>query len=116
MLRRGSKSLPASPIGSPKAMRKASPNPYFTGTFTAVNNSSDKQNSGGRGWFLTSLLGYQREGTSTNTISSYIPEESEKTANNDNSSNSAASNTTTKHLRAKPSELREMNFWSPTSM
>lgn len=33
MMRRGSKSLPASPLGSPKLLRKASPNPYFTGAF-----------------------------------------------------------------------------------
>lgn len=38
MMRRGSKSLPASPMGSPKAVRK---NPYFTGIFTSAQNSSE---------------------------------------------------------------------------
>lgn len=43
MLRRGSKSLPASPMGSPKSVRK---NPYFTGIFqqsavSNINNSSE---------------------------------------------------------------------------
>lgn len=32
MMRRGSKSLPASPLSSPKLLRKA-PNPYFTGAY-----------------------------------------------------------------------------------
>lgn len=45
MMRRGSKSLPASPMGSPKAVRK---NPYFTGIFTsatAQNNSNSTEHS-----------------------------------------------------------------------
>lgn len=33
MMRRGSKSLPASPLSSPKTMRK---NPYFTTTYTTI--------------------------------------------------------------------------------
>ena len=37
MMRRGSKSLPASPMGSPKAVRK---NPYFTGIFTSQSNNN----------------------------------------------------------------------------
>lgn len=43
MMRRGSKSLPASPMGSPKAVRK---NPYFTGIFTSAasqNNNTEHQ-------------------------------------------------------------------------
>lgn len=38
MMRRGSKSLPASPMGSPKSVRK---NPYFTGIFTSSQNSTE---------------------------------------------------------------------------
>lgn len=42
MMRRESKSLPASPMGSPKAVRK---NPYFTGIFTSSqNNTTEQQN------------------------------------------------------------------------
>lgn len=41
MMRRGSKSLPASPMGSPKAVRK---NPYFTGIFTSSAQNSSEQN------------------------------------------------------------------------
>lgn len=38
MMRRGSKSLPASPMGSPKAVRK---NPYFTGIFTSSQTGQE---------------------------------------------------------------------------
>lgn len=41
MMRRGSKSLPASPMGSPKAVRK---NPYFTGTFAPSQSNSTEHN------------------------------------------------------------------------
>lgn len=116
MSRRGSKSLPASPLSSPKTMRKAQ-NPYFTGTFavaaanTATQNSSLVENNG-RGWFLSSLLGVQREATSTTSMASHISEEAEETLTVSKNTNVAAP----KVIKAKPSELREMNFWTPTSM
>lgn len=119
MVRRGSKSLPASPLGSPKTMRR-SHNPYFTGTFAIVNQTS--QNSAPappsdnyRGWFLSSLLGMQREtmSSTTSVASSHISEEGEDALTSQSKSSSAGA---PKVIKAKPSELREMNFWTPTSM
>lgn len=105
-------------------MRKAQPNPYFTG---AVDQRAAPPTSGG--WFLSSLLGIQRDvATSTSSVVSNISEEAEEAIDvtagasvaasaGTNSSNSAAANfMSSKVLKAKPSELREMNFWSPTSM
>lgn len=127
MVRRGSKSLPASPLGSPKSMRKAQPNPYFTGQFS----SSAVGTSGGTGggWFLSGLLGIQRDvANSTNSVVSNISEEAEEaidaTSSHQQQPTISTSGTTgvatgfinPKVLKAKPSELREMNFWSPTSM
>lgn len=126
MVRRGSKSLPASPLGSPKTMRR-SHNPYFTGTFAIVNQSAQSGAvSGGatagapaadnyRGWFLSSLLGMQREtmSSTTSVASSHISEEGEDLPTQQSKSSSAGA---PKVIKAKPSELREMNFWSPTSM
>lgn len=107
--RRGSKSLPASPSSSPKSMRKAHANPFFTGQF-ATNASTGENNQ--KGWFLSSLLGIQRESAiSTQSVVSNISEEAEEALEIPASSNKAQ-----KPLQAKPSELREMNFWSPTSM
>lgn len=76
-----------------------------------------------RGWFLSSLLGFQRDATSTSSIA-HIEEEADeisqniynKTNNISNNTNNQKSDNNQKVLRAKPSELREMNFWSPTSM
>ncbi|XP_055372538.1 uncharacterized protein LOC129606308 [Condylostylus longicornis] len=110
LIRRGSKSLPSSPLGSPKSMRKFQANPYFTGTFTLAN-----QNTEGRGWFLASLLGIQREATPSSSIH-HIDEEPENFNNDNVEQSDNAKNLHTKILKAKPSELREMNFWSPTSM
>lgn len=116
--RRGSKSLPASPLGSPKTMRR-SHNPYFTGTFALVNQQNNVNATGSgsdnyRGWFLTSLLGMQREtmSSTTSVASSHISEEAEDVPTQSKSSSAGAP----KVIKAKPSELREMNFWSPTSM
>lgn len=111
MIRRGSKSLPSSPLGSPKSMRKYQPNPYFTGTFALAGA---KNTTEGRGWFLSSLLGIHRESPSSASSVTNIEEEQE----NSYSTKTAESSKDypQKVLRAKPSELREMNFWSPTSM
>lgn len=116
MVRRGSKSLPASPLGSPKTMRR-SHNPYFTGTFAIANQSAQnggaQQSDNYRGWFLSSLLGMQREtmSSTTSVASSHISEEGEDLAQSKSSTSGAP-----KVIKAKPSELREMNFWQPTSM
>lgn len=114
MMRRGSKSLPASPLGSPKTVRK---NPYFTGTYTTITAGDTEK----RGWLLSSLLGIQREATtstSTSSVASQIEEEPEdfETNNNITSTFSSKKPAAKPVLKAKPSELREMNFWSPTSM
>lgn len=108
--RRGSKSLPASPSSSPKSMRKAHANPFFTGHFGA-NASTGENNQ--KGWFLSGLLGIQRDSAvSTQSVVSNISEEAEEALEIP----APPSNKQQKPLQAKPSELREMNFWSPTSM
>jgi len=110
MVRRGSKSLPASPSSSPKSMRKAHANPFFTGQF-ATNTNTGENNQ--KGWFLSGLLGIQRESAiSTQSVVSNISEEAEEALEIQAVSNKPLQ----KPLQAKPSELREMNFWSPTSM
>lgn len=116
MGRRGSKSLPASPLGSPRTIRR-NPNPYFTGTFTmaavnpSVSGASTTENCS-RGWFLSSLLGVQREATSSTSVA-HISEENEEQFEIPQPKPASAPQ---KVIKAKPSELREMNFWSPTSM
>lgn len=123
MMRRGSKSLPASPMGSPKAVRK---NPYFTGIFTSQSNNNGNTEHQ-RGWLLSSLLGVQRETTSTQSSTTNIAEESEheaveyeaygQTAGGAKAGQEERTTSITSVFRAtKPSEIREMNFWSPTSM
>lgn len=109
--RRGSKSLPASPSSSPKSMRKAHANPFFTGQFANASTASTGENNQ-KGWFLSGLLGIQRESAiSTQSVVSNISEEAEEALEIPAKSNKAQ-----KPLQAKPSELREMNFWTPTSM
>jgi hypothetical protein len=144
--RRGSKSLPASPMGSPKAGRKgnaALQNRYFTAAFSNPKNDAPGYSS----WLVSSLLGPREQpGEQLAPISESPP------------SGSALPPPATSHLavreqgmrkvksaaqleddsdakeevkgrltlveavqkvpifKPKPSELREMNFWSPTSM
>lgn len=136
MSRRGSKSLPASPMGSPKSIRRGVPNPYFTGHFTSDASSAavtSRTGGGGSGstatlpppvatgWFLSSLLGLQRDVTnSTTSVVSNISEEAEEAIEQQSHNGGKIGGTNTNGsqtvLKAKPSELREMNFWSPTSM
>ncbi|KAK0075943.1 hypothetical protein PV326_011170 [Microctonus aethiopoides] len=131
----GSKSLPVSPIttpistpdSSPKVQRRAQGNRFFTGAFIP---DRDKYQGG---WILSSLFNQSREVTENK-----IEEEDEsieivkpKILNRKKSISSqnlsylgnekfneekinAASNSV--GFQAEPSELREMNFWSPTSM
>lgn len=177
-VRRGSKSLPASPLGSPSHSPESSPqthrrvyNRYFTGTFTferANIHATGGQELGSKysgSWLLSGLLGQQqqRDNLSDSQDSITIPEEEqEKEVSkrsgprgevNPLSPNMRRNKSMTalvsqvlsegpkdtqdvevgvdatavacgcdspmqknKTFRAKPSELREMNFWSPTSM
>ncbi|XP_063700866.1 uncharacterized protein LOC134831136 [Culicoides brevitarsis] len=126
MQRRNSRSLPASPLSSPKTMRKFQPNPYFT--ITAQDNAPKTS------WFLTGLFGGPRREltSSTVSVSSQIDEadeivEAKRPAQFDmkqidqninkgqETSSSTAATTTTTTVKAKPTMLREMNFWAPTS-
>lgn len=133
-MRSVSKSLPATPLtsptgtpdSSPKARRKLHANRYFTGAFIP-----DKEKYQGN-WILSSILGQSRE-----VITAKIEEEDElfpdmephKPLNRKKSISSQnltyigkeeksadKSSIYVNVLEAKPSELREMNFWSPTSM
>lgn len=176
-VRRGSKSLPASPLGSPSHSPESSPqmhrrahNRYFTGasTFERANiHATGGQESGSKysgSWLLSGLLGQQhRDNLSDSQDSITIPEEEQEKevskrfgprgevtlSSPDMRRNksmtalvsqvlSEGSKDTQdvevgvdaaavasgcdspmqkdKTFRAKPSELREMNFWSPTSM
>lgn len=128
-----SKSLPATPLtsptgtpdSSPKARRKIHTNRYFTGAFVP-----DREKYQGN-WIMASILGQSRE-----IITAKIEEEDEPFADMEprkplNRKKSISSQNLTyigkeeksvdksiyvNILEAKPSELREMNFWSPTSM
>ncbi|XP_056642898.1 uncharacterized protein LOC130449235 isoform X1 [Diorhabda sublineata] len=101
--RRNSKSLPASPSTSPKANRKM--NKYFTGAFTDVDKPKG-------GWILSNLLAKRELCQSADQIKEEVREDLERAS----STYSIKESKTPPVLRAKPSELREMNFWSPTSM
>lgn len=132
--KKGSKSLPATPLASPitspdnspKSRRKNHSNRYFTGAF--IPDRDKYQGS----WILASILGQSRE-----IVNSKIEEEQDsgiditppkilkrkKSISSQNltyigkdEKTSGKSSSQTNILQAKPSELREMNFWSPTSM
>ncbi|XP_011307521.1 uncharacterized protein [Fopius arisanus] len=134
LIRKGSQSLPVTPIasptsspeGSPKSRRRAQGNRYFTGSFIP---DRDKYQGG---WLLSSILSQSRE-----IVGNKIEEEDEvadvvppktlsrkKSISSQNLSYLGKEDTTPKTsitqatvtFQAKPSELREMNFWSPTSM
>lgn len=113
--RRGSKSLPASPVTSPqtspKGRRRLTANKYFTGPFV---DSDSQPNS----WILQGLLNKREMSMSVEQI----PEESAqsdilKAISSLNINNTKPSvSSSKKEFKAKPSEYREMNFWSPTTM
>lgn len=142
--RRGSKSLPASPLGSPntspRTVRKqVVQNRYFTGVFGPI--SQDNRFPGS--WILSGFLG-QRDGSvlppvvqeeATENVEKLSENQSEMRRNksmtsllvrmategskDDEQSDGEKSPGLTKKdlfFRAKPSEFREMNFLSPTSM
>lgn len=97
--RRNSKSLPASPLssppGSPRSIRK---NPYFTAPFQ--EESGDKQ---GSSWIFSNLFSHR-----ANSQEELSDKEQKRLPKPSSSSNL--------YIKPKPTELREMNFWSPTSM
>ncbi|VEN40163.1 unnamed protein product [Callosobruchus maculatus] len=109
--RRNSKSLPASPLtsphGSPKLNRKVT-NRYFTAAFT------DSVGSTGGSWILSNLLARRGVSASVGHIGEETSEEMERSSSL--ASVDESSGMKTPVFKARPSELREMNFWSPTSM
>ncbi|XP_004932660.1 uncharacterized protein LOC114245551 isoform X1 [Bombyx mandarina] len=135
MARRGSKSLPAtpahSPHSSPTTRRKKNGNRYFTSPFEPTEDPSN------RSWLSIALLGFKKElATSTSTLAeedllelrsqagslaesveSLGPAPKNKAPENPHQQHASPTKTKPNHsFLPKPSELREMNFWSPTSM
>ncbi|KAK2584361.1 hypothetical protein KPH14_006749 [Odynerus spinipes] len=133
--RKGSKSLPVTPIASPitspdsspKARRKIHSNRYFTGAFIP-----DRDKFHGS-WILGSILGQSREIVATKIeeeeddsgidIAPHKPLNRKKSISSQNltyigkdDKTPGKSSSQANILQVKPSELREMNFWSPTSM
>ncbi|XP_014241087.1 uncharacterized protein LOC106661876 [Cimex lectularius] len=97
-VRRNSKSLPASPQSSPKMLRK---NPYFTEILFGSSDLVDTDNNNSQ---MTKELAEKWSSKFGRTFSDSDPTSSPSTVQ------------PVRTLKAKPSELREMNFWSPTSM
>ncbi|KAL4713190.1 hypothetical protein ACJJTC_018835 [Scirpophaga incertulas] len=134
--RRGSKSLPVtpahSPPSSPTGRRKMIGNRFFTSPFEPVEDANN------RSWLTMALLGLKKDlTTSTSTLAEEdalemrlhgtLAESVENLgpAPKDRNSKMSAQEQVmqqpkptkpTSTIRPKPSELREMNFWSPTSM
>ncbi|XP_022115043.2 uncharacterized protein LOC110993199 isoform X1 [Pieris rapae] len=135
MARRGSKSLPTTPMhsppSSPNSRRKMYNNRYFTSPYEPVEDVH------GRSWLTMALMGFKKDlTTSTSTLaeedivenrlhSVTLAESVENLGPSpktkepkifSETSNPSKSPKSSQAFRAKPSELREMNFWSPTSM
>lgn len=132
--RRGSKSLPAtpaqSPPGSPTGRRRMNANRYFTSPFEQTEEGSN------RSWLTMALLGFKKDlTTSTSTLAEEdtletrlqglaesvenlgpAPKGKEQQQMPHESVPQAQAKPAKATIRPKPSELREMNFWSPTSM
>uniref|UniRef100_A0A146L7E8 Uncharacterized protein n=1 Tax=Lygus hesperus TaxID=30085 RepID=A0A146L7E8_LYGHE len=108
-VRRNSKSLPASPQSSPKIFRK---NPFFTNIFfgsTELVNVAEESKTVMR---TVSTEDARLDSWSSRVARAFSDGDSPPaTARVPEAATAAA-----KALKAKPSELREMNFWSPTSM
>lgn len=133
-LRRGSKSLPVSPAnsppGSPNSRRRLNANRYFTSPFEASEESPN------RSWLSMALLGFKRDlAASTSTLAEEdaidvsrghlvesvenlgpAPRKKEPVQVAPEPAGQPAKLAKPQLYRPKPSELREMNFWSPTSM
>ncbi|XP_077294973.1 uncharacterized protein LOC143917366 isoform X2 [Arctopsyche grandis] len=125
-MRRGSKSLPATPLNSPpgspgsKRKNRNTINRFFTSPFELPSDVN-----GSRSWILAGLLGQQREAINEEGQNSLVAsaENLVSSSNVDASkiSQQVSANQETfapkpQVYRPKPSELREMNFLSPTSM
>ncbi|XP_072932659.1 uncharacterized protein [Epargyreus clarus] len=134
MARRGSKSLPVTPVhsppGSPTSRRRMNGNRYFTSPFEPIEDSSS------RSWLTMALLGFKKDlTTSTSTLAEEeiienrlhsgtlaesveslgpAPKKEPKLISAEVSSSKPPK--PAHAFRPRPSELREMNFWSPTSM
>ncbi|XP_039754630.1 uncharacterized protein LOC120629709 isoform X1 [Pararge aegeria] len=134
--RRNSKSLPAtpahSPPSSPTARRKMNYNRYFTSPFEPVDDANS------RSWLTMALLGFKKDmnaststlaeedafenrlhGTLAESVESLGPapkSELKVLSNEAKSPQPKSFKASPSSILPKPSELREMNFWSPTSM
>jgi len=111
-MRRGSRSLPASPLqtpsSSPKSQRR-NLNKYFTSSAYAEDHKP--------GSILATLLGTRDTNISRSVTA--IQEEESKESHSEMVSKLEAlkvEQEKKKQKQPKPSQLREMNFWSPTSM
>lgn len=128
-VRRGSKSLPTTPNTSPTSRRRMNANRYFTSPFEPTDDSSN------RSWLTMALLGFKKDlTTSTATLTEEDTIETRlhsKLAESVESLGPAPkvapkpvshepipqqSKPAKPAYKPKPSEIREMNFWSPTSM
>lgn len=96
--RRNSKSLPGSPLNSPRIYRK---NPYFTDPFIRPDERFD-----GKSFFYLSISSPRR------SLETLI--EPAGTTNDTKPANTEPKGRP--ELYPKPSELRELNCWSPISM
>ncbi|XP_026496400.2 uncharacterized protein LOC113400921 isoform X1 [Vanessa tameamea] len=135
LARRGSKSLPAtpahSPPSSPTTRRRMNGNRFFTTPFEAA------EEGGARSWLAAALLGYKKDlaasssalaeedlpeprlhgGSLAESVESLGPSPKADPKIISNETSQQPKLTKPAHsFRPKPSELREMNFWSPTSM
>ncbi|CAG9562756.1 unnamed protein product [Danaus chrysippus] len=129
LTRRGSRSLPAtpatSPHGSPTSRRRMVGNRYFTSPFEPSEDASRSS------WLTMALLGFKKDlTTSTSTLAEEEAEHrlqcgslaesvenlgpSKQDPKLINDSTPSKTSKPSNSYRPKPSELREMNFWSPT--
>ncbi|RZF47427.1 hypothetical protein LSTR_LSTR007354 [Laodelphax striatellus] len=122
--RRNSRSLPASPQGSPRLIKK---NPFFTSPLLGSNEmlqktdikygsgpvaACDSQNK--QGWLVSIVSrNASKEELFSGTDDLPIIPDLEESLDLLNINKPKVPSST---YKAKPSELREMNFWSPTSM
>lgn len=115
-LRRGSKSLPSSPLTSPNTSPKSKrrlQNKYFTGAF--IDNTTTTTDKYQGSWILSNLLGKRSLSQSVGMIAEESKEELMQGVS-ESSLDSNKSLSKRQVFKPKPSEFREMNFWSPTSM
>ncbi|XP_063231156.1 uncharacterized protein LOC134535796 isoform X2 [Bacillus rossius redtenbacheri] len=140
--RRGSKSLPATPLSTPAGSPDSSPrqnrrgimqhNRYFTGAFLQKTEPDQAKLPGG--WLLSGLLGHQLAEPAPSPSPSTVAQEGDAGLRRNKSLTSLAvlrsitegtsddegdcppPEQRPKVVRPNPSQLREMNFLSPTSM